>query len=200
MAIDLLRAMGGPWVGVCDYTEGYWPACSDGCTGPSKDASGMWHNTGGWADCCRLQLAQWPVRAIASVAVLGAELLSTEYRLEGQNLRRWGMCWPCGDDCLDPPVVVSYSAGFSLPLSTPLATGEVACEILAAVQGRECKLPSRAVSITRQGISVQLGSVDEYVKNGRLGLPLADAWLSIVNPEGRRMAPVVRSMDQGRRT
>jgi len=68
------------------------------------------------------------------------------------------------------------------PTSTAMAVGEVACEVIHALRDEPCKLPSRLVSITRQGITVDLQGTGLEGLEGRLGLPLADAWLSAVNP------------------
>jgi len=97
--------------------------------------------------------------------------------------------------CDDPPITVSYRAGVPFPSGTDLAVGEVACEVLAALQNQPCKLPSRAVSISRQGVTVDLQSADDTVARGKLGLPLADAWLDVTNPRALAVASRVYSPD-----
>jgi len=197
-AIQMLWSYGGRHVGRCTYVESYWPPCASGCGGPWKSSDGHWHN-GNLHDCCRILLAQQPPAEILSVNEWGTVLDPEAYALDGAYLRRRGACWSCVDDCTDPPVTVEYTAGFPLPGTTGLAVGEVACEILHAMEGGLCKLPSRAISITRQGVTVQLASVDDLTKQNRLGLPLADAWLQLVNPNALTTRSKVFSPDLARR-
>ena len=90
------------------------------------------------------------------------------------------------------------------PAGTAAAVGEVACEYLASLQGRECRLPSSATSISRQGVTVVLASSDEFntlrpgLDHRRLGLPIADSWLNSVVGGGPRVASRVYSPDLAR--
>jgi len=199
-ARSILWAYGGRNVGRCTFTEGYYPGC-DACPGaPYKTASGQWRNGGGAHDCCRILLVRQPVASIEAVTVNGELLDPAAYTTDGAWLRRNGECWPCGgDDCSAPPVVVTYTAGRPLPAFTPAAMGEVACEVLYGLQGAACKLPSRAVSVTRQGVTVQLAAADDLAGRNRLGLPIADAWITIMNPGGLQAASRVYSPDLARR-
>ena len=197
-AQNLLWAMGGRRLGVCTWTERYRPACScpGCCVAPFHDAAG-WHNrVGGPAMCCRILLAHRPVREVLAVTLDSAALDPAGYDVEAWAwLRRRGTCWPCAGDCDDPPVEVTYKAGNSLPAGTAAAMGEVACEFINGFTNKVCKLPSRAVSIARQGVTVQLADPATFVRSGRLGLPIADAWLSVVNPTGLSRPSRVYSPD-----
>lgn len=197
LAVDLLQSLSGSRLGICSYTEAYRPAgTSGGCAGPYKDSTGNWRNGATWSrDCCRLLLSHRPVIEVCAVWDRGNLVDPTGYDVESGWLRRRGACWSCGDACDDPPVAVSYRAGAPYPSGTAVAVGEVACEYVAALENRPCKLPSRAVSIIRQGVTVNLGSADEAVSRGRLGLPIADAWLTAVNRRGLVMASRVYSPD-----
>ena len=185
-AQTLLWAYSGRHLGVCDYREGYWPSCGDvGCPMPELGRDGLWRNTVLARDCCKLLLEHRPVHSITSVTVEGTVLDPAGYLSDGTYLRRCGACWPCASECCDPPIVVEYRAGVPLPPMTPAAMGEVACEFLLAFDNKPCKLPSRVTNITRQGVTMDLGQPPEEL---RLGLPMADAWLRIVNPR-RLIAP-----------
>lgn len=198
-AVTLLSSYGGRSIGVCVFVEKYWPPVAYDCHGPWKDlSSGAWHN-GPWHDCCRILLDHQPVLGIIAVSEFGVVLDTDAYERDGAWLRRRGACWSAGFDCTDPPVQVTYSAGFPLPAITGMAVGEVGCEILYAMNGDPCKLPSRAITITRQGVTVQLGSADELAKKRRLGLPIADAWLEQVNPNSIPGMSRVYSPDLARR-
>ena len=178
-AQDLLWALSGRRLGITNYHESYYPACRCGCIGPYKTIQGYWRNGSYSYDCCRLLLAHRPVVDVTEVLVFGQVLASEEYGWSPSYLRSRWSCWPCLERCLDPPIEVSYTAGVPLPGGTALAMGEVACEILSGLRGDPCQLPSRAVSVSRQGVTVDLG---EPALPGRLGLPLTDAWLTMVNP------------------
>lgn len=200
-AQSLLWATSGRRLGICDYRDDVWPNCQCGCGGgPYKTASGDWRNDGGYFDCCRLQLRRRPIIAVTEVVEWGVVLDTTAYSWSASHVRRYGACWPCGADCDPPPVVVAYTAGVPLPESTALAMGEVACEFLAGFQGNPCKLPSRAISVARQGVTVELQSADETISANRIGLPIADAWLRVTNPNGLVRTSRVYSPDHPRST
>jgi hypothetical protein len=198
-AMSILWSYGGRAVGRCTFTEGYWPPCNECPGAPYKGADGLWRNGSGAHDCCRVLLARQPVASVDAVTADGVLLDASEYVSDGAWLRRQGECWPCGQGCSDPPLVVTYTAGLPLPAFTAAAMGEVACEVLLGLQGHPCKLPSRAITITRQGVTVQLSSGDDLAEQKRLGLPIADAWINLVNPGGLVQRSRVYSPDLARR-
>jgi hypothetical protein len=77
--------------------------------------------------------------------------------------------------------------------------GELACELLAGLTGADCRLPSNAVAITRQGVTVDLGDVRTLFEMGRIGLPISDAFLRSVNPNHLQSRSMVYSPDLARR-
>lgn len=178
----LLWGLSGRRIGLCSYTEGYWPATTGAC-GVGKDSHGNWRNALVGGNCCRILLAQTPVAEVVSVTVDGTVLAAEDFDVVRKTwLRSRASCWSTSSDCDDPPVVVEYIAGAGFPPGTALAVGEVACELLAGWSGGPCKLPSRAISVSRQGVTVQMADPSEFVDNGLLGLPIADAWVRAVNP------------------
>ena len=115
--------------------------------------------------------------------------------MEGQKLLRIGACWPAIDQC-DPEVIsVTYEFGVPLGELGTIAYWEVACEMLQGVTTGECDITSNAVSITRQGVTVNTQASD-----GRTGLTIPDAWLDVVNPNKLRARPRVYSPDLPRRS
>jgi len=202
-AQNLLWSLSGRRYGVCQTTESYRLPCIDPCLPPAWDRFGPGVEYAlGWDNrdpCCRLPLAQTPVRAIISVVEKGVTLTADDYALERDVLWRNGQCWECDDDCDDPPVVVTYDWGIDVPPLGELAMGELTCEFLAAFEGRDCQLPSNAVSITRQGVTVDLGDVETLYRMGRIGLPISDAFLRSTNPNRLVSASKVYSPDLGRR-
>ena len=192
-AVALLWALSGRRLGVCDYTESYWPPCGEyGCPMPYI-SDGQWYNGVDAAECCKLMLHHRPVIEVTEVIEHGVTLAAgTDYRWDRSFLRRCHGCWPCRLDCCDPPLQVAYSAGVPLPAGTAGAVGEVGCEYLKAFTDQPCKLPSRVTSISRQGITMELGAPPT---DNRLGLPLADAWLRLVNPSNLAVRSRVYSPD-----
>lgn len=194
-AAFVLWGLTGRRLGVCDYVEGYWPTLTGDC-GVWKDQTGVWRNGRYGSDCCRILLHNRPIVSIESVE-LGTDVVDPDgYDIvRAAWLRRRGGCWPTGSGCDDAPVTVAYRAGQALPPGAAMAVGEVACELLKGWAGEPCKLPSRAISVSRQGVTVQLADPQQYVDNGLLGLPVADAWVRACNPNRLMMPSRVYSPD-----
>lgn len=220
-AQSLLWHLSGSRFGSCVAVENYRVPSSSGCGVPYKDDRGFWHNGGGRGGvCCRLLLHNRPVQRVVGVSVDGRVLDPSEYRLEGGWLQRLGACWPTVADC-DPPVIrVEYVWG--VPVTGPvfddseppvlverpapywgavsLAMGELVVEFLHGMCGDPCKLPSRVASITRQGITVNFLTPEQWFELGLVGLPMTDSFLRAVNPNGRRARSRVYSPDLARRS
>jgi len=187
-AQSILWSLSGRRFGLCSTTESYRANCSSACGMPYKTADGYWHNSMADAHtCCHVLLAQKPVRAVLELKVENQVQPSDTFALERDYLWRKHACFPCVDDCDDPVIEVTYAYGLDVPVLGELAMGEVACEILAGLSGADCRLPSNAISVSRQGVSVDLGDAQVLFDQGRIGLPMADAFLRAVNP-GRLMS------------
>jgi hypothetical protein len=197
----MLWGLSGRRFGVCDHVESYYPPCTAECGAPYKGPDGEWRNrVSAASNCCRILLRNAPVVSVESVTIWGELVDPAGYDVSARRyLRRRSACWPCEDQCDDPPIEVAYRAGWGYPAGTAAVVGEVACELLAGLQGNPCKLPSRAVSVARQGVTVTLADPEVYLDNGLLGLPLADAWIKAVNPNGMLTVSRVYSPDLARR-
>lgn len=199
LAAQLLWSLSGYRVGVCTYREGFRQPNTGVCGFPYKDRNGNWRNGGqAGGECCRVLLSHRPVELIVSVTDGGVVLDADAYRVEGSWLRRRGGCWTSSFPCDDPELIVVYQAGVPFPAGTAAVVGEVGCEYLAALQGGVCRLPSRATSITRQGVTVTLDTAADFVGRRRIGLPIADGWLESVSGSGPRVASRVYSPDVAR--
>jgi hypothetical protein len=205
-ATTLLWTRTGRRLGLRTVTEGYTLPMHGPCELiPYLDDGGSWRQ--GYAGgCYGIHLVRLPVHSITSVSIDGAVLDPAAYRYDGVALERIDACWPVQNDADDAPrIEVTYRWGVSLDEASPLyglaalAMGEVTAEVLNALNGRACKLPSRAVTITRAGVTVQLGDAQEIAKEGLLGLPLADQLILAVNPGRRRQRSRVYSPDMARR-
>lgn len=204
-AQSILWSLSGRRFGVCTITETYNMPCTSPCVTPWSDDFGPgveWRLNGDWMyrrQCCAIHLDHQPVRSIDTVIVNGVALDPDEYYLGRNKLYRIGECFPCEEDCEYPPVVVTYSYGIDPPALSEFAMGELTCEILAAFEGADCRLPSNAISVTRQGVTVDLGDVRTLIETGRVGLPLVDAFLRNVNPNNLSDRSRVYSPDLSRR-
>lgn len=196
LAGQLLWSLSGYRIGLCTYREAFVPAASNECGFPYKDSAGNWRNGGRvGGTCCRVLLTHRPVEAVTEVSDGGTVLPADEYALEGSWLRNRLGCWATIGACADPELIVTYQAGVPFPAGTAGAMGEVGCEYLTALQGGQCRLPSRATSITRQGVTVTLDTAGDFTKRGRIGLPVTDAWLDSVVGIGPRVPSRVYSPD-----
>lgn len=201
-AQQLLWSLTGRRYGLCSTTEAYRLNCSTPCGNPYGDRFGPgvdWELGGERRYCCRIHLASRPVRSIDLVEVFGDPIDPSGYTLERDTLLRLGECWPCEQTCDVAPVQVTYTWGIDVPALGQLAMGEMACEFLAAFEGADCRLPSNAISVTRQGVSVDLGDAQTLFQMGRTGLPISDAFIRSVNPNRLQSASAVFSPDLARR-
>jgi len=202
-ATSILWGLSGRQYGVCSTTEGYRVPCTNPCAQGFGDRFGpgvqYLMQTGTARICCRIHLQAQPVRAIQEVSVYGDLIDPSEYLLDRNVLVRLGQCWPCTLDCDPPSIVVTYAYGIDVPPLGELAVGELACEILRSLSGADCQLPSNATSVTRQGVTVDLGTIADLYDYGRIGLPISDAFLRAVNPGRLQSRSVVYSPDLARR-
>jgi hypothetical protein len=96
---------------------------------------------------------------------------------------------------------VTYTAGISLAPGSQYygmagaAMGELLREYLSAFTGGACKLPSRFVSIARQGVTTTALDPAMFMNMGLTGLPLTDNFIRTVNPTGLRRKPRVLAID-----
>lgn len=200
---SILWAMSGRRFGVCEQTESYSMPCTSQCYVPWADefGPGVEYQLGysSRRKCCAITLASKPVRAITQVKVNGEVLDPSEYYLGRGVLYRLGTCWPCDDECEFPPIEVTYKYGIDVPVLGELAMGELACELLAGWDGMDCRLPSNAISVTRQGVTVDLASPETLFAQNRLGLPICDQFIFTNNPDRLRSHSTIHSPDVPRR-
>lgn len=67
------------------------------------------------------------------------------------------------------------------PASGLLAALALATEICKGLIGGDCQIAGNITSVNRQGVSVLLDP-NEFLKEGRTGVPAVDLWLAAVNP------------------
>lgn len=131
-----------------------------------------------------------PVHSVDDVVIDGVSLPNTSYRIDDYEwlIRLDGGRWPTNSDPVDPDGFrVDYRLGIPPPAGTGLVTGILACELAKWLcDDDSCRLPRRATTVTRQGLTVTLGSEG-------FGLPEVDLWVS--NATKPPLAGAVHSPD-----
>ena len=197
-----LWALSGRRVGAFTTVEDRYRGASD-CgicaIGAYKDGNGFWRNGIQPTNCCSLTLESQPVKTIVEVRLSGVVLDPAAYVLEGNTIVRLGQCWPCDLDCQAAPIEVDYTWGVPVDVLGLEACAELTCEFIAGMTGQACRLPSRAVSVSRQGVSIEMQDAQQFADNGLTGLPICDAWIRTLNPGQLQQRSRAISVDYGRR-
>lgn len=192
-----LNGATGRRFGSCTYTQRFQvrTTTSGVCSAPPQNGN-----------CCSIQLPNTPIQGILGVKVDGVLVAPASYTLlSGSRLAQVSGCWPQSADCEPGRIEVTYVAGIPLRPGAAYygmagsAMGEVVNEYVEAMSGRICKLPSRFVSVNRQGISTAALDPSLFLRLGLTGMPLTDNFIRTVNPQGHRRKPRVVSIDGARR-
>lgn len=223
-ATEVLWALSGRRFGLCEVTlRPCRRDCGDGRFyddfGPPWTArthprpalhAGRWTNlvcgqcTG---DCSCTQISEAvlpaPVREIVRVTVDGQVLPPAAYRVDNNRLlvRTDGGRWPrCNNLSVadTEPGTWSVTALYGLPVPEAgrLAMGELACQIVMAAQGGDCRLPAGVQQLVRQGVTISYPDVGALLKDGRTGLYLVDMFLAAFNPDRLRNRSRVYRVDR----
>ena len=152
-------------------------------------------------------LPGYPVTEIQEVKIGGVVQDPSTYRLdEYQWLTRmrdpaepniplfWPSCQVLDLNDTEPGTFsVTYKSGIAPPLAGKQAAAALACELLP---GADCKLPSGAVRIVRQGLTIdRLQPLAQMLISGATGIPLIDVFIAAYNPSGLRRRPAIWSPD-----
>lgn len=144
-----------------------------------------------------------PVGSITNVTIDGVTLAPSAYQLYDYRdlIRQDGGEWPWCNDLSKPagqPGTWSVTAEFGepVPLMGQWAVAELATEFVKArLCDSSCQLPAPVQQLSRQGVSMTFLDPNEVFANGRLGLRIADMFLSTFNPDGLRAPARVYSVD-----
>lgn len=222
-ATEVLWAMTGMRFGLCNVT--LRPCRKDCFTGAAWSdfgypwsgsypqpalIGGLWFNLvcgGCGTDCSCTSVSEFvlpaPVNEILEIKIDGVVLDPSAYRVDNNRfvVRTDGGEWPrCNDLNLDDTEVDTWSVtatyGEVVPDGAALAMGALACEILRAAGGGDCKLPAGLQQLVRQGVTISYPDVGELFRQGRTGLYLVDLFLSTWNPYGLRQRSRVYNVDR----
>lgn len=171
---------GTPWTSFWDYSGSSYPWFSLGC-GACR----------GTCSCTQLSEVKLPspVQSITVVKLDGVAAATGTYRLDNNRLlvRTDGQAWPrCNDLTKDDTQPGTWSVtavyGQPVPKMAEVAMGELACEIIKAMNGEECRLPAGVTQLTRQGVSISIPDIGDLFRDGKTGLYLVDMFLTAANP------------------
>jgi hypothetical protein len=144
-----------------------------------------------------------PVSSIVQVKLDGSVAPTGSYRVDNNRLlvRTDGLRWPsCNDLNKADTEVGTWSVtalyGQPTPALAPLAVGELACELLKAMAGEECRLPPGVTQLIRQGVTVSIPDFGALFKDGRTGLYMVDMFLAATNPNRLQQRSRVYSPDK----
>lgn len=183
------------------------------CTSYGQAASGIASHYG----CSQppyVELGAYPVTEIVEVLIDGVVIPADEYQLNDYKLlqrnrlangaeptERYG--WPTCQT-LDLPLTEDGTFGVTFMYGQPPPdSGVQAARALARAIGMQAlglpnDLPTRVQSITRQGVSMVVLDIMDYIAAGRTGIYLVDLFTKAYNPSGATQRASVWSPDVGR--
>lgn len=143
-----------------------------------------------------------PLNTVVQVKMDGTPMVTGAYRVDNNRLlvRTDGQRWPyCNDLSKDDTQAgtwsVTASYGEDVPSAARFAVGELACEIIKASHGQDCRLPAGVTSLARQGVNISIPDFGDLFKDGRTGLYLVDMFLAAENPHRLTQRPRVWNVD-----
>lgn len=160
-----------------------------------------------------VRLPSTPVVRIVSVAIDGATLDPTGYRLDNyRNLVRLDAgdgvtTWPCWQDhrlaaTEANTFAVTYDYGLEPPEDGVFAAAALSCQLALSFSPEtagQCRLPKRITSMVRQGVSIAVLDPLDLFEQGRTGIPEVDLFLAS-EKVGRAQRPATaRRLGSGRR-
>lgn len=155
----------------------------------------------------RVKLPGYPVTEITEVKIDGVVQAPDTYRLDEWTFLTamrdasepdvplfWPSCQVMDLDDTEPGTwSVSYLSGIAPPLAGKAAATALACELLP---GADCKLPTGAVQIVRQGLTInRLQPLATMLLQGMTGIVAIDAFMAAYNPSRLRRRPSIWSAD-----
>lgn len=171
-------------------------------------ADGKWYNScscaAGACGCQTLQRVRLkaPATSITSITLNGAPVPTSDYILvnDSEVVRIAGEPWPAHQDFARPLTEddtfgITYVQGIPLDDMGRFCAGLLAFEYLEICKGENgsCRLPSQVVSVTRQGVAIELGKA--LFPGNLTGIREVDLWVATWNPYGSKARSRVYSPD-----
>jgi hypothetical protein len=129
-----------------------------------------------------LYLRHSPVLSVDQITQGGVTLDPSTYSIRNNAYlrRNGGIPW-----MLDPvnELLITYTWGTNPPPSGVRAATRLANELILNDMGSpECALPQRLMTVNRQGLSYSFVDPQQFLDNGKIGIPEIDFFLAAVNP------------------
>lgn len=212
MATEVIWALSGRQFGFCVETlrpcrrecfdtlwSGFWNELRfPGTNGFVQPAliGGQWFNLacGGCGDGCSCSrvseaILPAPVHRIIEVKIDGSPLATGAYRVDNNRFLvrtdggEWPLCNNLAENDTEPGTwSVTAEFGTSVPEGGAWAVGELACELIRARLGGDCRLPANVTQLVRQGVTIQMPDVTNLFVRRQTGLYLVDLFLATWNP------------------
>jgi hypothetical protein len=174
--------------------------------------AGKWYNLtcgscSGGCNCAIISeaLLPAPVKQIVEVKVDGLIVPTGSYRVDDNRLlvRTDGGLWPICNNLARPDTQmdtwsVTAKFGQTVPAGGEWAVGELACEMVKAMQGQDCRLPKTVTSLARQGVTITFPDLTTLFDKQRTGLYLVDLFLTTWNPSRLRHRSGTYSVDRAK--
>lgn len=180
-----------------------WPGETTDTIRPNWDACGCRGGRRGCTFVSEVHLPGYPVVDVVSVTIDGVLVDEQLYRVDDRGYLVWQddttggveiagkmrSGWPCCQRQKLPATEVDtfeivYTYGDSPPPGGVAAAAALGCQFGLAcgtdTQRRQCRLPSRVQSITRQGVTMALIDNLELFAEGRTGIPEVDLWVGAI--------------------
>lgn len=150
----------------------------------------------------QVNLGLWPVTDLISIRTEGETLsgaeLAAAYHVDNYRylVRNDGDRFPHGgnpyaiaggahDNDVDGYVFeVTVAHGLAVPRLLTRAARALACQFATACLDLPCKLPERVTSVSRQGVSMDVASAEDLLRDGRTGIYEVDLAIRVFNPSG----------------
>ena len=143
----------------------------------------------------------YPVQSVTEVLIDGVVLNPDEYEVVRKRylVRKNNAFWPaCQDLSLDDTEAGTWSVTFfwgrEAPLAGKQAAAQLGAELYSACTTGECKLPSKATRVVRNGLTIErLQPLAQMLLRGDTGLPAIDTFLAAWNPNQLKRPPTISS-------
>lgn len=186
------------WTGFNEW----WPGAGS-ATGMAGGGPRPWWFNGTWYNVCSIgcgdtcsctlldtALLPAPTRDVIQVKLDGEIMDPSLYRVDENRklVRLDGELWPLCQDMAkgdDQPGTwsVTITVGEDIPLIAKRALGQLALEFTKDCLGEDCAIPWEVSSISRQGVNMTFGGVDNNREIlGQMGLRFVDLFLAAYNP------------------
>lgn len=188
----------------CDQGVGNW-GIYNGVWTPFV-YGGQWFNCGCWDIChcgpsARIYLPG-PVASVTTVTLDGVVVDPSTYRVDDNRyLVRTGAgnTWPWRQDFdVDSgagTLFVTYNRGTPVPAYLLAAAGTYACNWAKMCRNEPCQIPTRVVTLTRQGTTFDGTSIDDLLDRGLTGVTSVDQVIAAINPYGLKGRTRILSPD-----